>query len=231
MQTKRPMIKETVGAQYYSFNKPTEGVEFDPTKYEETIKTETVKSIKTTENAETTPITASGKTYTTVNQTSDVEIEVETIAFPPDDLARARGENVDEEGLVLSGASKQRPYFAYGKVVKKLGGGVRFDWYPKCQIVENTDEIKDKGENFEEQNDTITIKAYAFDEAGNVKAYVDSEMANFPAGLTEDKFFEKPILTTQGLAEAVKGQTEESGTQENETQEKQEQGTEEIQGA
>lgn len=203
MQVKKPKIKETVGAQYYAFNTPSVDGEFDSSTYEETIKTETVKSIGTTENSESTTVKASGKDYETVSQTENVELEVEVVAFDADDLARMRGENVDEGGLISSGRTATRPYFGYGKVVKKVGGGVRYDWYPKCQLVENTDDISTKEESFNEQNDTVTIRAYSFNEYGDVKNYVDSESKNFPVGLTEEKFFNKPIITKTDLANAV----------------------------
>lgn len=203
MKTKRPMVKETVGSQYYAFNTPSESGEFNPSTYEQTIKTDTVKSIGTTENSESATIKASGKDYTTVSQSSNVELAVEVIAFDPDDLAKMRGDIIDESGLISSGRNAERPYFAYGKVVKKVGGGVRYDWYPKCQLVENTDDIATKEENFSEQNDTVTIRAYAFNEFGDIKNYVDSEATNFPEGLTEEKFFTKPIITKADLASAI----------------------------
>lgn len=205
MKTKKPMVKETVGAQYYAFNQPTEDGEFqaDSSKYDEVIKTENVKNIGVTENMESTPIRASGKDYTTVNKTSSVDLTVETASVVPDDLAKMRNEVADQDGLITSGSSSQRPYFAYGKVVKKVGGGFRYEWYPKCQLVENTDDISTSEENFSEQNDTSTIRAYPFDNDGNIKNYVDSEASNFPSGLTEEKFFAKPILTKQDLADAL----------------------------
>lgn len=205
MQNKKPMVKETVGAQYYAFNQPTESGEFQPdsSKYDEVVKTETVKNIGVTENMESTPIKASGKDYVTVNQTSSVDLAVESAAVVPDDLAKMRSEVVDEGGLITSGSSSQRPYFAYGKVVKKIGGGFRYEWYPKCQLVENTDDIATKEESFSEQNDTQTIRAYPFDNNETIKVYVDSEASNFPEGLTEEKFFAKPILTKQDLANAI----------------------------
>ena len=202
MVTKKPKIKETVGAQYYAFNTPTESGEFSST-YEETIKTETVKSIGTTENGESTPVKASGKDYITVNSTENVELEVEVVAFDPTDLAKMRGETVDSSGLISFGHSANRPYFAYGKVVKKNGGGIRFDWYPKCQLVENTDDINTREDTFSEQNDTVTIRAYAFNDAGDIKNYVDNEMSNYPEDLTEEKFFAKPILTAADLTAIV----------------------------
>ena len=129
---------------------------------------------------------------------------VEVVAFDPSDLARMRGDDTsDTGGLMLSGAPSRRPFFAFGKVVKKVGGGVQYAWYPKCQLVENTDDIATSEDTFSEQNDTITIRAYAFDSKNQKKAYVDSETANFPEGLTEEKFFTKPILTKADLAAAV----------------------------
>ncbi len=205
MKTKKPMVKETVGAQYYAFNKPDTNGEFQPdsSKYDEVIKTETVKNIGVTENMESTPIKASGKDYVTVNQTSSVDLAVESTAVEPDDLAEMRNETVNEGGLISSGSSSQRPFFAYGKVVKKIGGGFRYEWYPKCQLVENTDDIATKEESFSEQNDTLTIRAYPFDSNENIKVYVDSEASNFPEGVTEEKFFAKPILTQADLTAAI----------------------------
>ena len=42
---KKPMLKETVGAQYYAFNKPDENGDMNYSDYEDVIKTETVKKI------------------------------------------------------------------------------------------------------------------------------------------------------------------------------------------
>ena len=203
MKTKRPMMKETVGAQYYAFNTPDEDGNVDYTTYEDTIKTEVVKQIGTTENGETTTVRASGKDYASFNQVSSTDLKVEVVAFPQEDLARMRGENIATNGLVSSGGTKERPYFAYGKVVKLVGGGVRFDWYPKCQVIENTDDIATSEDSFSEQNDTVTIRAYAFNEKGENKNYVDSSITGFPEGLTEEKFFSKPIVTSADLDEVV----------------------------
>lgn len=204
MKNKRPMVKQTVGDLYTAFNTMTANGEYDSSKYEETTSSSVVKSINTTENAETTTIRASGKDYETVNQASSIDMAVEVIAFDKEDLARMRGEDTsDEGGLVLSGAPNKRPFFAFGKVVKKIGGGVRYEWFPKCQLIENTDDIQTSEETFSEQNDTVTIRAYDYDAKGNKKTYVDSEMSNFPEGLTEEKFFTKPILTAEDLIQAI----------------------------
>lgn len=201
--TKKPKIKETVGALYYAFNTMTEDGEFDPEAYETTTKSDVVKTINTTDNATTTTVRASGQDYETVNQSSSIENEVEVIALDPEDLAKMRGDDIHENGLVLSGAPGKRPFFAFGKVVKKLGGAVEFVWYPKCQLTENTDEAATSEEEFAEQTDTVTITAYAFDDAGNKSVRVNSEMSSFPEGLTEEKFFEAPILDDAGLTAAT----------------------------
>lgn len=199
--SKKPPIKETVGAQYICFATAKE--EWDGTFEAEVEKTETVKSVKVTENGESTSVYASGKVYDTDETINGVDIEVENIAFVTETLAKMRGDVVDEGGLILSGGKGIRPYFAYGKVVIMRGGKVRYEWYPKCKLAENSDNANTSEEKFSEQTDTVTIKAYPFNDAGNVKAMVDSTMTSFPAGLTEDKFFAKPILTKEELKTAA----------------------------
>ncbi len=199
---KKPPYKETVGAQYVCFDNMAEG-EYTG-KYETDVeKTEVVKKVKVKENAESADIYGSGAVYATNDNMSTMDIEVEVIAFPADTLAKMRGDNVDEGGLVLSGGKTVRPYFAYGKVVKLASGKERFEWFPKCKLVENSDEASTKTDKFAEQSDTITIAAYPFDKEGNVRAAVDSTMKAFPVGLTEEKFFSKPILTKEDLKTAV----------------------------
>lgn len=205
IKTKKPMMKETVGAQYYAFNTPDKDGNIDYSTYEETIKTEVVKKIGTTENGDNAQVRASGKDYANFNSVSSIDLAIEVVAFPVDDLAKMRGEEVSKSGLASSGGTKERPYFAYGKVVKKVGGGIRYDWFPKCQLIENTDDIETSDESFSEQNDTVIIRAYPFNEAGDIKNYVDNEMTSFPAGLTEEKFFAKPIVTDADLTAATAG--------------------------
>ena len=201
--TRKPPMKETVGAQYICFNAQTEDGEWS-NQYEEKVeKTEVVKSVKVTENFENTPVYASGKLYDTDTSTSHTDIEVSVIAFPSDTLAKMRGEIVNEGGLHLSGGKGIRPYFGYGKVVKMKNGKARYEWYPKCKLSSNSDEINTREDKFSEQPDTITISAYPFTDNDDIKTYVDSSAANFPEGLTEEMFFAKPILTTADLVAAV----------------------------
>lgn len=200
IKTRKPPMKQTVGAQYVCFDS-NEDEEFTG-EYEESVeKTEVVKTVKMTENAETSDTHASGKVYDSDTPTKSIDIEVEVVAFPEDTVARMKGDTVDVGGLILSGGNSKRPFFAYGKVVKLRKGGYRFEWYPKCKLIEKSDDISTSEEKASDQTDTIKIKAYPFDEAGNIVARVESGSA--PEGLTEDKFFAKPILTKEGLAAAI----------------------------
>ena len=202
--SKKPPIKETVGAQYICFNKMDTNQDWTTTFDEEVEKTEVVKNVSVTENGETSKVYASGIVYDTESQTSSTEISVEVIAFDDETLAKMRGDNVDTAGLILSGGSRPRPYFAYGKVVKLKGGKLRLDWYPKCKLTENTDETATKEDTYSEQTDTLTITALPFNDAGDIVSRVSSGV-NWPEGLTEEKFFSKPILTAADLAAVVKG--------------------------
>jgi len=204
IKTKKPMMKETVGGMYYCFNTPTESGEYNPETYEEEVtKCNNVKNISTTENAESVTVRASGEDYETVSQNPYIDMAVEVTAFDPKDLARMRADIIGTAGLNRSGRTARKPFFGYGKVKKMVGGGVEYAWYPKCQLVENTDDIATSEESFSEQNDTVTIRAYSYNTEGDKKAYADSQMDNFPERLTEEKFFAKPILTDADLAAAV----------------------------
>lgn len=201
IKTKRPPMKETVGAQYICFAKETEEGEFDETYETDVEKTEVVKTVKVTVNADTGDSYASGKVYDSDTPTKSIDIETEVIAFPEDTLAKMKGDSVDAGGLILSGSNSQRPFFAYGKVVKLRHGGYRYEWYPKCKLTENSDDISTSEDKTSEQTDTIKIKAYPFDDAGNIVAKITESSA--PEGMTEDKFFAKPILTKEDLAAAL----------------------------
>lgn len=201
IKTKRPPMKETVGAQYICFAKETEEGEFDGTYETDVEKTEVVKTVKVTVNADTGDSYASGKVYDSDTPTKSIDIETEVIAFPEDTLAKMKGDSVDAGGLILSGSNSQRPFFAYGKVVKLRHGGYRYEWYPKCKLTENSDDISTSEDKTSEQTDTIKIKAYPFDDAGNIVDKITESSA--PEGMTEDKFFAKPILTKEDLAAAL----------------------------
>lgn len=209
---KRPPRKETVGAQYICFDKMTSEGEWTDQFEEDVERSPVVKSVSVTDNAESTDVYASGEVYDTDDAQAAATIETEVVAFPADTLAKMRAATVDAGGLITDGASKRRPFFAYGKVVKLKDGNVRYEWFPKCRLSENTDEVSTREESPSEQNDTITIAAYSFDEEGNKRVYVDSSASNFPEGLTEEAFFAKPILTKEDLAAAVSGTQQSQST-------------------
>lgn len=199
---KKPPIKETVGAQYLCFATASESGVFSA-KYEEDVeKTEVVKSVSVSENSESTTVRASGADYEVVSSSSGAEISVEVVAFPAETISKMRGDEIDESGLIASLLNPERPFFAYGKVVKLKNGQLRFDWYPKCQLTANTDDIATSEESFSEQNDTLTIKAMAFDENGRFCQSVKGDF-KMPDGLNEEKFFSKPILTAADLASVI----------------------------
>lgn len=203
INNKRPPRKETVGAQYICFATPGEDGEWTGEYEADVERTAVVKNVEVTENSESSDVYASGEVYDTDMSVAADDIAVEVIAFPEDTIAKMRAATVDDGGLILDGANKTRPFFAYGKVVKMKNGNVRFEWYPKCKLKENTNSAATSEASPAEQNDTITISAYSFDKEGNKRAYIDSSTANFPEGMTEEKFFAKPILTKEDLAAAA----------------------------
>ena len=194
INTKKPAMKQTVGAQYMCFADATEGKEYDGTYEADVEKTEVVKSVKVTENSETSDVYASGKIYDSDSPMSSIDIEVSVIAFPDDTISKMRGETKGTGGLILAGGKSERPFFAYGKVVKLKNGKSRYEWFPKCKLVENSDDIATSEEKASEQTDP-------FDAAGNIVRKVTESTA--PEGLTEEKFFAKPILTDADLTTAV----------------------------
>lgn len=205
INNKRPPRKETVGAQYVCFSTPGEDGEWTGEYETDVERTAVVKNVEVTENSESSDVYASGEVYDTDMSVAADDIAVEVIAFPEDTLAKMRAANVDSGGLILDGANRTRPFFAYGKVVKLKNGYARYEWYPKCKLKENTNSTATSEASPSEQNDTITISAYSFNDKGDKRAYIDSSAENFPEGMTEEKFFAKPILTKEDLAAAAGG--------------------------
>lgn len=199
MKVKKPKIIETVGALYYGFNTPNASGEFDPSTYGEIVKSPIVKKVTIEPEAETAVVRASGENYDEVSQTSSIGIEIESVAFDPEDLATAKGEQKETNGLVLGGASNARPYLAIGYPVIKIGGKKCLKWYPKCKLIENSEEVSTSETSFSEQNQTVNFAAYSFDDSGNKFVYLDEEMASFPEGMTEEKFFSKVIISDEDI--------------------------------
>ena len=178
---KRPSIKESVGGLRYCFATTNE---VDPQifsgKYEEEVAvSNVVKSIKRTENGDTTPVYASGRDYDTVSDTSSVDSEVEVVAFDPTDLA-------------------------FGQTVFYRQGRKKFRWYPKCKLTADTDDTNTKEESFSEQNDTVTIRAYPFNDKGQIAIEFDTAVKT-ATGLTEEKFFNQVITSDEDLKKVIAG--------------------------
>lgn len=194
---KRPPIKETVGALYYCFDV---GPDYTGTFETDVYSSEVVKNISRAETGTTTPVYASGKIYENRFQASSIDQTVNVVAFDAKDIAKMRGEQIDETtGLVVTKSNPTKPFFAFGKVVKLSGGEERWEWYPKCQLTENTDDIATSEASFSEQTDTLTIQALPFNEAGDFRTFIDTSIAN-PKNITEEKFFSKVVLTSADLA-------------------------------
>lgn len=203
IKNENPMYTQTVGALYACKNNVENPGEFDPEAYDtEVIKSEVVKNIQTSENNTTTIIKASGIDYDTVSDIPYIDMDVETIAFPKAFLAWAKGERVANNGLVFGGAPSVKPFFAFGKVVKRAKGEFCYEWWPKCQIIENIADVSTSEEIFKEQTEKVKIRAYIFNDKEEKKTCVDSEI-NKPEGLTEEKFFGKPILVENDLDTAI----------------------------
>lgn len=199
MKTKKPKMIETVGALMYTFNTPAEDGEFNLETYGEIVCSPIIKKVSVEPEEETTTVRASGEDYDQVSQTSKIGLEFETVAFDPEDLAKAKGEKIDNSGLVMGGSSSPRPFLAIGYPVIKVGGGFTLKWYPKCKLTENSEEASTSETSFNEQNPTVHFDSYAFNDAGDKFVYLDTEMSKFPEGMTIDKFFSKVITSAADI--------------------------------
>lgn len=199
MKKNKSFLKLTVGGAYLAFNTPNESGEYNPATFEETEKSDVIKSIGSTENADSAPVFASGKQVATVNDSTSEELAMDVIAFNSQVIAKLRGDKIEDNGAVFSGGGSDRPFVALGFPVIYTEGKIRYTWYPKCQLVNNTDDVATKEDSFSEQNDTLTFTAYPFNDAGNIKMYVDSEIEGFSTEITEEKFFTKVITTKEDV--------------------------------
>ena len=125
------------------------------------------------------------------------DIAVTQLVFPEEILARMRGDTVDE-GVILSGGIKTRPFFAYGVPVLKKDGSRHMRWFPKCKLIENSDKTATSTESHSDQTDSLNIRAYGFDadqnqDVGCLTSVEDNE------GITEDLFFAAPLLSVAAV--------------------------------
>lgn len=188
---KRPSTKYTVGAQYICFN---EDPEWDSSEFEtDVIKLPTVVDVTVADNSDSYQSYASGEVYESDTIVTYKELSVTQLAFDEKTIARMKGDTVDE-GIIMSGGIKTRPYFAYGVPIIKKDRTMDMRWYPKCKLVDNSDATATSTDSHSDQTDSLTIRAYGFDATQNQEVKVlTGETAN--AGITEAAFFAAPILT------------------------------------
>lgn len=190
----KPMRRVGVGAQYLCFH--TEPGEGGVLNFETDVsKMKTVASIETSEESSTEPVYGSNEVYETDVSNEPPTLAVESLAFPPLLLARMRGNKV-KDGFITRNTYDEGEYFAYGVTYPKKSGKVKYVWYPKCKLVSMTDaaQTKDKsGSNT--QNPKATIQVETFNDAGDFQIEYDTELlADGATAITEDKFYEKPLL-------------------------------------
>ncbi len=192
---KRPSTKYTVGAQYICFNT-------DPKWTAETFDTDvtklpTVVDIDVADNSDSYESYASGAVYDSDTLVTYKEISVTQLAFDEATIAKMKGDTNDE-GIIMSGGVKARPYFAYGVPIIKKDRTMDMRWYPKCKLVDNSDATATSTDSHSDQTDSLTIRAYGFDADQNQEVKVlTAETAN--AGITEDAFFAAPVLTVAAV--------------------------------
>lgn len=188
---KKPSTKYTVGAQYICFNSDPDGAagNYDT----DVIKLPTVVDIDVADNSNSYESYASGAVYESDTMVSYKEISVTQLAFDEATIAKMKGD-ANDGGIILSGGIKTRPYFAYGVPIIKKDRTMDMRWYPKCKLVENSDATATSTDSHSDQTDSLTIRAYGFDDTQNQEVKVlTAETDN--AGITEEKFFAAPVLT------------------------------------
>lgn len=188
-----PPVRLTVGSQYICMNTMDSDNQWTQNFSESVTELPTVINVEIKDNSDAYDTYASGAIYDSDTPVTSQEISEENVAFPAVLLAELRGETVDG-GAVLGGGYGVRPFFAYGCVILNKDGSKELRWYPKCKLTDNNDRSETSEENHKDQNGTIAIKAYGFDNDGhtNVKAMItDTQLAN----VTEAKFFAAPLLT------------------------------------
>ena len=188
---KRPSTKYTVGAQYICFNSDPA---WDAGDYDsDVLKLPTVVDIDVADNSDSYESYASGAVYESDTIVTYKEISVTQLAFDEATIAKMKGDAVDQ-GIIMSGGIKTRPFFAYGVPIIKKDKTMDMRWYPKCKLVDNSDATTTSTDSHSDQTDSLTIRAYGFDADQNQEVKVlTAETAN--AGITEAAFFAAPVLT------------------------------------
>ena len=196
----KPPVKITVGAQYIVFNTMngeewTENFDTDVSKFPTVVNVEAADQNASYEDY------ASGGIYDTDTVTQYTDLTAEQIALDSQTVAKMKGYNTSG-GAFLGGGRRTRPFFAYGVPVIKKDGTKELRWYPKCKLVENTDRTETSEASHKTQTDTLTIRAYPFNDAHDVVAGVDTGDSTY-AGITEEIFFAAPVMTLEAIAALI----------------------------
>ena len=191
----RPKIKLTVGAQYICFNQGDSNGDWDASAFESAVKKfPTVVQAAITDEVDSYEVYASGAVYDADANVLSKTIAVTNVAFDDATIAKMKGETVSSKGVIMEGGFAERPWFAYGIVEMKKGGGLVLRWFPKCKLTENSDEAATSTASHSDQNSTMNIKAYQYNADGNTDV-----KAPEIAGITEDAFFDAPLLTAAAV--------------------------------
>lgn len=197
---KTPPVKLTVGSQYICMNTMDTDGNWTEDFAADVTELPTVVSVEVTDNADAYESYASGAVYDADTPITTQEISEENIAFPTILLANMRGEDIDEAGVTMGGGFGSRPYFAYGMAINRKDGSWEYRWYPKCKLIENTDTNETSEASHKDQNESVTIKAYGFNDKGNTYVRAITSEAGM-SKMTAAAFFAAPLLSIA----AVKG--------------------------
>lgn len=196
-----PAVRHTVGSQYICMNTMSADNEWTETFAADVTELPTVVDVEISDESDAYEVYASGAMYDSDAPVTSQEISETNVAFPAVLLSTLRGEEVDG-GVVLGGGFGIRPYFAYGCVIVNKDGTKEYRWYPKCKLTENSDRAETSEASHKDQNGTVTIRAYGYDDDGHtyVKALTsETAMAN----LTAAQFFAAPLLTIAAVKALV----------------------------
>ena len=199
---KTPAVKLTVGSQYICMNTMDSDNNWTETFASDVTELPTVVNVEVTDNSDSYEVYASGAVYDADTPITSQDISEENVAFPAILLAGLRGEEVDSTGVTQGGGFGVRPFFAYGMAIKRKDGSWEYRWYPKCKLTDNSDSTETSEATHKDQNETITIRAYGYDDDGHtyVRAITsESGMAN----MTAAAFFAAPLLTIAAVKAAL----------------------------
>ena len=203
---KHPPVKVTAGSQYICMNTMDSNNEWTTSFSSDVIELPTVVKVEISDNSDSYQTYASGAVYDSDTPVTYQDISEENVAFPNMLQALLRGETVDSDGVALGGGYGVRPYFAYGIAIKRKDGSWEYRWYPKCKLVENTDSTETSEDSHKDQNESLTIRAYGYNENGNtyVRAFTgESGMAT----MTAAAFFASPLLSIAAVKAALPSTT------------------------